>query len=233
MPAVRGVGGVLHLRQRHRVVLHAEVGGADGAPEVGDGRVVGVEDQRGGGARRHRRPAVGDRVELAVAVELVAEQIGQQQRARLQLVDDLAEPELVDLEEPCIAVARAIHERGGDATGHVRASTVVHEVRARALEDPGHHRGGRRLAVGGRDDGAAALQARSQARDGVGLQAHEQLARQRGAAASGAARQRAGGARGRDLDVEGAHVRAGNRTWSAPGRARKVIGSSPTGSPSA
>jgi hypothetical protein len=52
-------------------------------------------------------------------------------------------------------------------------------MRAGALEDAGHHRRGRRLAVGGRDDGAAALQAGTQARDGVGLQAHEQLARQR------------------------------------------------------
>ena len=153
------------------------------------------------------RPAIGDRVELAVAVELVAEQVGQQQRARLQLVDDLAEPELVDLEQAGVAVARAVHERGGHAAGHVRAGAVVDQPRAGALEDAGHHRRGRRLAVGGRDHGAAALQAGAQARDGVGLQAHEQLARQRRAAAAGPARQRAGGARGRDLDVEGRHAR--------------------------
>ncbi len=158
-PAVRGVGGVLHRRQRHRVVLHPEVRGADVAPQIGDGGIVGVEDERGRGARDDRGPAIGDRVELAVAVELVAEQVGQQQRARLQLVDDLPEPELVDLEEAGVAVGRAGHERGGHAAGHVRPGPVVDEVRARALEDARHHRGGRRLAVGGRDHGAAALAA--------------------------------------------------------------------------
>ena len=203
-PAVLGVGGVLHLRQGHGVVLHPEVRGADVAPQVGDGRVVGVEDERRRGVRDDGRPAIGDRVELAVAVELVAEQVGQQQRARLELVDDLPEPELVDLEEAGVAVGRAVHEGGRHAAGHVRPGPVVHEMRAGALEDAGDHRRGRGLAVGGRDHGAAALEPRAQACDGVGLEAHEELARQRGAAAAGAARQRAGGPRGRHLDREGA-----------------------------
>ena len=70
-----------------------------------------------------------------------------------------------------------------------------------------------------------------QAPDGVGLEAHQELSGQRGAPAAGAARQRAGGAGGRHLDPERGH--AGSSTCTAAGSARKVIGSSPTGSPSA
>src|SRR4029079_18166437 len=76
---------------------------AAGAAEGGDGRVVGGEDERGGRARADVGPAVGDRVELAVPIELVAEEVREQQGPRPELVDDLPEPELVDLEEPGVA----------------------------------------------------------------------------------------------------------------------------------
>ena len=61
----------------------------------------------------HRRPAVGDRLQLAVAVELVAEQVAEQHRARLELLDDRAEPELVDLEEAEVARQRAAAAAAG------------------------------------------------------------------------------------------------------------------------
>ena len=56
------------------------------AAEVGDQRVVGVEHEPRAAAvgRDDRGPAVGDRLELAVAVELVAEQVREQHRARLR-----------------------------------------------------------------------------------------------------------------------------------------------------
>ena len=77
--AVLGVRRVLELRQRERVVLDAEVQGAAAAAEVGDERVVGVEHERASG-RRARATSSAQRsaidVELAVAVELVAEQVG-------------------------------------------------------------------------------------------------------------------------------------------------------------
>ena len=100
---------MLELGQRQRVVLDAVVEGLPVAPEVGDERVVGVQDEAGRGrqAGDDRRPAVGDDLELAVAVELVAEQVAEQHRARLELGRDRSEPELVDLEQAHVAAARA------------------------------------------------------------------------------------------------------------------------------
>ena len=73
-PAVLGVGGVRHPRQRHRVVLDAEVERAGMlAPEVGDERIVGVEHQPLG--TKAVLPALDDRLQLAVAVELIAKEV--------------------------------------------------------------------------------------------------------------------------------------------------------------
>ena len=107
------VGRVLHLLHRHGIVLDAEVQDALAvAPEVRDGRVVGVEQQPRPGRRRgDRGPAVGDDVQLAIPVELVAEEVREHQRPRAQLLDDLAEPELVDLEQPEGVVERTIVAR--------------------------------------------------------------------------------------------------------------------------
>ena len=45
-------------------------------------------------------PALGDRVELAVAVELVAEQVPKQYGTRVQLGGNRIQPQLVNLEQP-------------------------------------------------------------------------------------------------------------------------------------
>ena len=239
--AVLGVRRVGHAAQRDAVVLHAEVRhgaravGAD-APEVGDERVVGVEHELRGRRRGDgRRPAVGDRLQLAVAVELVAEEVGQQQRARRELGHDAVQPELVDLEEPGVAVdpvgaARRAEQHAGQAAGHVRPGAVVHEARAAVLEDRRDHRGRRRLAVRRRDHRAALRQAARELADRAGLQAHEQLARQARAAAPRSLRQRARGARDGDLRRE---HHAGTRTRTAWGMTRIVNGVLPIGSPSA
>ena len=101
--AVLGVARVLELGEREAVVVDAEVHGLRRvAAEVGDERVVGVEHEARALAD-DRGPAVGDRLQLAVAVELVAEQVAEQHRARLDLLGDLAEPELVDLEQAEVA----------------------------------------------------------------------------------------------------------------------------------
>jgi hypothetical protein len=84
-PAVLGVEGVLQLGQRLGGILDPEVDDALAplalgiATEVGDQRIVGVEREPGlPGAARHRlRPLVGQRLHLAVAVELVAEEVAQ------------------------------------------------------------------------------------------------------------------------------------------------------------
>ena len=134
-----------HAAQRDAVVLHAEVRDRAGAPagcphaaEVGDERVVGVEHELRGGRGGHgRRPAVGDRLELAVAVQLVAEQVGQQQGARAELRDDAVQPELVDLEQAGVAVdavaAGGAEQHAGDPAGHVRSRPVVDQARRRSV----------------------------------------------------------------------------------------------------
>ena len=112
--AVLGVRGVLHLGGGHRRVLDAEVAHAGVlASEVGDQGVVRVGGQlrarRQGGHRRG--PAVGDRLQLAVAVELIAEQVAQHDGPRAQLGQHPIKPELVELEQPELAVDRAAAAR--------------------------------------------------------------------------------------------------------------------------
>ena len=88
--AVLGVVGVLELGKRLARVLDPEVGDA-GAPaklavaaEVGDQRVVGVEGELAGSLQRgdQLRPLVGEALQLAVAVELVAEEVAEDEQAR-------------------------------------------------------------------------------------------------------------------------------------------------------
>ena len=203
-----------------------------------DQRVVGVEHEPPPRWRDDRGPAVGDRLQLAVAVELVAEQVGEQHRARLDLLGDLAEPELVDLEQAEVAgeltaaLARGAGERRRDPARHVRPGAVVDEARARALEDRRDHRRRRGLAVGGGDHDAAAVQLRRQLPDGVGLDLGQHLARQaRAATAARRARERADRLGGGHPCSQADH--AGATTRSAPGRTCTVSGRSPIGSPSA
>ena len=228
--AVLGVRRVRHALQRDAVVVDAEVQDAVAVTtEVGDERIVRVEHERGPREPGDDRgPPVGDRLELAVAVELVAEEVGQQHRPGTQLGDDAVEPELVDLEEALVALC--VHERGRHAAGHVRPGAVVDEPHAAAAEDRRDHRGRRRLPVRRADDRAAAGQARGQLADRARLHAKEQPAGQRRAAPPGAPGQHADAAGGCDLESEQRH---GARTRRALGTARIVAGVIPTGSPSA
>jgi hypothetical protein len=132
---------------------------------------VGIRRQPGD----HRGPAIGNRVELAVAVELVAKQVGEEHGAGVQLRADAVQPELVDLEQAQLAGDRSMAPGGRrqgrrHAPGHVGPRPVVDETGARALEHRRRHGRGRRLAVRGRDDRAAAGQAGRQVLDGVGIQ---------------------------------------------------------------
>jgi hypothetical protein len=237
--AVLGVGGVLELGERERVVVHAEVQRRCVAAEVGDQRIVGVEHERraAGDPADDLRPAVGDDLQLAVAVELVAEQVAEQDRARRELLDDRREPELVDLEQPEVAVElpaaapRRGRQRRRDPARHVRARTVVDQRLAGALEHRGGHRGGGRLAVGRADHGAAVGEPARQQADRVRLQPREHLAGQRRpAAAAGAADERPDRLGGGHL---GSQKRHGTRTFNARGTTVMVTGRSAIGSPSA
>ena len=74
-PAMLGVRRVRHSGLSDAVVLDAEVQDPVSiAAEIGDERVIRVEGQcQARIAVQHRGPAIGDRLELPVAVELIAE----------------------------------------------------------------------------------------------------------------------------------------------------------------
>ena len=231
--AVLGVEGVLELRQGLARIVDPEVGHAWAAgqvavaAEVGDQRVVGVQHEPGlaGQAGDQLRPLVGQMLELAVAVELVAEQVAEHDQARFQLRGDLGEPGLVDLEQALLA--RLLEQRRGHAPAHVRARTVVNRHAARSAQRRGQHSGGGRLAVGGADDHGAALQPRAESRDRIRRQAQQQAAGQRrAAAASAAAAQRPRCPRKRELGAEHPAHRGGAIRVSARGRMRIVAGRS-------
>ena len=197
------------------------------------------------GPRRDRlRPLVGQRLHLAVAVELVAEEVAEHDQRGVELVGDPRQPGLVDLEEALVAAL--LEQRRRHAPGHVRAGPVVDRVAALGGEDRGDHPGGRRLAVGGADDRRAALEAGAEAGDRVRGEAQQDPARQRRAAAAAAGP--AGGAdrpRGGDLGAEQRPAalrrlarrssvgRAGTSTLSARGSTRSEAGRSVRCSPSA
>src|SRR4029078_4849444 len=87
-----------------------------GAParDVGEKRVVGVHDRPGGGIQRGEggAPAFGDVLELAVAVELVAEKVSETDGLRSDAAGDVRKRALVDLEEPEGGTVRHAQCRG-------------------------------------------------------------------------------------------------------------------------
>ncbi len=176
--------------------------------QVGDLRVVAVHDERRAGERGDGVPPPrGDDLELAVTVELVAEEVREQQRPRLQAPGELGKRSLVDLEEPEVGVPHA-EEGGGDPRHEVGPGVVVDDAQSRA-EYLRRHRGCRRLAVRRRDEGGALRQAPGELIDRGRVELPQQLARDgRPAAAPGEAGERPGGAQGGCLEVEcerGAH----------------------------
>ena len=182
--AVLRVGRVLERRAGVARVVEAEDARAGVvARQVADLRVVAVDDeagvrQRGDGVA----PAGGDGLELAVAVELVAEEIAEQDRPRLDAPGDLGERRLVDLEEAELRVAR-VEQGGGDARDEVGAGGVVGDPHARP-QDLREHRRRRRLAVRRRDEHGAVRQLPGEPVDRARIELPEQLPRQRRAAAA-------------------------------------------------
>ena len=72
---------------------------------------------------RHGAPALGDVLHLAVAVELVAEEIAEQDGASADAPDDLRQRALVHLEQPQLCVALR-QQGGGDAGDEIGAGAV-------------------------------------------------------------------------------------------------------------
>ena len=215
--AVLRVGRVLERRPREAGIVDPEAErAAPSVREIGDERIVGVDDEgRGGGEARDRgAPALGDVLELAVAVELVAKEVAERDDARLHAPHHLRQRELVDLEQAEVGVGSG-EQGGGDARGEVGAGVVPGEPVA-AAEDPRQHRARRRLAVRRRDDGDAGGQACRERVEGARIDLPEQLPGQRRAtAAPDGAGEPPDEAGGRGLGVE-AHSHRPEPTPASP-----------------
>src|SRR6266545_6664960 len=125
--AVLRVVGMLELGEGLAGVLDPEVGDSRAtaqlavAPEVGNERIVGAEREFTAADQRidQNRPLVGEALQLAVTVELVAKEVGEHEQPGAKLGSDPGEPGLVQLEEALAAAL--LEQRRGDAPVHVRA----------------------------------------------------------------------------------------------------------------
>ena len=166
-------------------------------------RIVAVCDElRIGQVGDGGPPACCDELELAVAVELIPEEIAEKERLRPDAARNLRQRGFVDLEQPELGAPRP-EQRRGDARDEIGPRMVVRDPDARA-EDLRHHRRARRLAVRRRDHGGALGQPARQPVDRSGIELPEELSRKRRpAAAARSAGERPGGTRRRRLDGQG------------------------------
>ena len=159
--AEAGVAYAIRLEPRGLVDAEADARVVNARGDGGAQRVVGVVDQGGLGREPQR---LGDHVlrvvDLAVAVELVPEEVKKDERAGPYLRQDAHGVELVALEGAEAALlsseaAASRHHGGGDARLHVVAGAVAHHVVAGGGEPVGYEPVGGRLSVGpGDHDGA-------------------------------------------------------------------------------
>jgi hypothetical protein len=160
---------VLGTAKSRRRVLEAVVDDLAGCDigQGGHGGVVGVEDhrRRGVGGLQGAAPARRHRVHLAVAVQLVPEEVGEEEDAGPQSLHGLGQGRLVHLEDAEAAGSVAqpspqvglSHESRGDAPHKVGAAAVRQGLQARRRGHARYHPGSGGLAVGaGDDEGAGA-----------------------------------------------------------------------------
>ena len=183
--AVLRVGGVLQRRPGVTRVVEPEPHGSfTPAGEIRHQRIVGIHDERGLRVEpaHSLAPARSDVLELAVAVELVAEEVPEADDTGRKPCNDLGQRRLVDLEEPELrAVGR--EQRRSDPGDEVRARTVVGKPESRR-EDRLRHRRGRRLAIRGGDQRRTERKPLPEPVDRTGIELPEQLSGQGGAAAA-------------------------------------------------
>ena len=151
--------------------------------EIRHQRIVRVDDEKRlfGKGRDHRPPALGDQLQLPVAVELVAKEIAETHDARPDGGGQVGQRRLVDLEQAQLGIA-CVDEGRRDSRGKVRAGGVVGQPEA-GSEDRRRHRGARRLAVGRGQDHAPFGQTLRKPRDRPRVDCGQQLPRQRRSAA--------------------------------------------------
>src|SRR5437762_13937442 len=98
------------------------------ASKVADLRIVAVDDESRIGRKLVYRgpPAPGDELELAVAVELVAEEVSEAQGPRSQPPCDFGQGRLVHLEQPQPGVPRRQQARGDPRDEGPPATVAAH-----------------------------------------------------------------------------------------------------------
>ena len=124
-------------------------------------RVVGVVYEhrvRRGGQRAGDRSL--DAVDLAAAVELVAEQVQQQHVVRAQAGQHVGEPQLIALEDAPLS-GRLLQKRRGDTRSQIGPGAVANDGAAGSLEGVGEQvvRGGLPVGAHGDDRALRALAA--------------------------------------------------------------------------
>ena len=194
--------------------------------------VVGVEDYPRGEIRSDDlTPSFDDLVELAIAIKLVAEEVGQQNRARGELPDERREPEFINLKKS--EVAALVVERRSYAASHIRASAVVNQRCTIGAHDFSDDRARRCLAVRRRDHDAAARKFGAALGDRCWRERQQDLPWCAGTAAAADPQDQSGQSRDRAGDCQSQAAHAGSSTLTASGRIRISAGSSVRGSPSA
>ena len=197
--------------------------------QVAELRVVSVHDQaRVGGQLTHRlAPAPGQQLQLAVAVELVAKEVPEQDGPGPKPPGHFRQRRLVHLEEAQLRVARGEQGRS-DSGDQVGARAVVGQAN-RWREDACRHRSGRRLPVRRRDERRPPGKASREAVDGARIELPEQLSRHCRASA-GADDAGEGGRRPREQDLGRERKREahGPHATRASPRSRELFGSSPS-----
>ena len=174
------------------------------ARQIADLRVVPVHHQDSVRRQllRHLPPALGEVLELAVAIELVAEQVPEADGPRPGSPRDLRQRRLVHLEQAQLSAFRG-QERGRHAGDEVRARPVTGQANLRC-QDLRDHRRSRRLAVRGRNEHGTERQPACQAVERIRIEGRNQLSgHRRPAAGPDEPREPCRCAGGRDPDGQG------------------------------
>ena len=193
--------------------------------DLRDARVVRVQQRAGacwhGGERR--LDFLRDRLELAIAIELVAEQVGHDHHPRRRCLHHRRETGLVDLEDADLCSNGAVKvavldDRRRQAGEQVGPCAVAHDARPRGLEEGAQQARRSGLAVGPGDHQRPLLQAMAEFLKGAPVDAGANAARQRRASSPAKAPDRARcQLAGRDGRGEGrVHAPMLSRRWRRP-----------------
>ena len=180
---------MLDRRQRVALVLDPERHEPSGQPpdRVVHERVVAVRHHHAIRPQglAGRAPQPGDVVDLAVAIQLIPEQVREDHHPRREVRDHPRDRGLVDLEDADVSgrppeEVGVLHQRRGDAGGQVGAGAIVHRDAAERFHDVRQQSGGRGFSVRAGDDHAPVPEAPGEEREDARLHGPRDAARHRG-----------------------------------------------------